>query len=345
MHIQTHPEDRKVMVKAISEFLGKPAEYLRTPTYAYQIGAVTVNHDGSVTCDNEGTAKALIPMLLDEDFLDEEEIYSKALETEPVERGSERASEAVTAPTKTNAEEVPEEGNGPTEGESGGDVAEENGTIQELTHPDHMTIERPVDWLWVGQMRNYIFTLYSRQLMLNHAFGMDLIYIDAEVVRFLQGAMPDTKTALCKLISGWKNEGKIRGVDLKEDKAALEVPFDESAPLNWTLYTDFFNRIVEEAQTAKRVKAEIIDTDNDKYYMHGWLQKLGFGGSDFKALRNLLLSNLKGWCAFKDAEAAEKHKNKYIALRKTRRAGFEPDAVQTEPQVDEANPEGASTDE
>ena len=344
MNIQTHPEDRKVMVKAISEHLAMPAEYLRTPTYAYQIGKVTVNRDGSINCEDEALARELIPMLLDEGFLDEAEVDLKAvpLEADQVDGANVPPCEGDTPANLESPEKLPAEADAPADGADGADIEEAAEPIQK---PDSMTIEVHVDWLTPEQMRSFINILYNHQKLLNDSFGKELICIDDEVVRFLAKALPETRDGLCLLIESWKREGKLRGVDLKADAAAMEFPFDEDIPLNWTLYSELFNRIVESAKATRRVKTELIETDNGKYYMHGWLLRMGFGGADFKALRSLMLSKLKGWCAFKDAEAAEKHKSKYSAIRKSQRAEAKARAALSEANMDEAVAEEVGTDE
>ena len=48
MTIQTNTTDRKALVKAIATELHTEARYLRTPTYAYQIGDFTVDRDGNI---------------------------------------------------------------------------------------------------------------------------------------------------------------------------------------------------------------------------------------------------------------------------------------------------------
>ena len=50
MILNTHPENRKAIVKAICELTGMNATYLFTPTYAYQVGPITVSRDGSIDC-------------------------------------------------------------------------------------------------------------------------------------------------------------------------------------------------------------------------------------------------------------------------------------------------------
>ena len=42
MKLNTHPENRKEMVRAISELTGLEATYMFTPTYSFKIGPITV---------------------------------------------------------------------------------------------------------------------------------------------------------------------------------------------------------------------------------------------------------------------------------------------------------------
>ena len=58
MILNTHPEKRKEMVKAICEQTGMNATYLFTPTYAYQVGSITVSRNGSIDCEDEVMASA-----------------------------------------------------------------------------------------------------------------------------------------------------------------------------------------------------------------------------------------------------------------------------------------------
>ena len=78
MILNTHPNDRKEMVKAISELTGLEATYLYMPTCAYQIGPVTVNRNGSVTCDDEAMVETIRPMLINRGWLDAEQETEKA---------------------------------------------------------------------------------------------------------------------------------------------------------------------------------------------------------------------------------------------------------------------------
>lgn len=73
MILNTHPENRKEMVKAICELTGMNATYLFTPTYAYQIGTITVSRDGSIDCEDEAMLEAIKPMLIERGWLEAEE--------------------------------------------------------------------------------------------------------------------------------------------------------------------------------------------------------------------------------------------------------------------------------
>ena len=83
MKIFYEADNRKPLVKAISEFTGEKSRYLYTPTYAYRIGKYTVNKHGSVLCDDETNRKelkALVKFLAEKGFTPKQEL---SLEEEP----------------------------------------------------------------------------------------------------------------------------------------------------------------------------------------------------------------------------------------------------------------------
>ena len=78
MILNTHPTDRKEMVRAISELTGLDATYLYMPTCAYQIGTITVNRNGSITCDDEAVVETILPMLIERSWLNAEQESEEA---------------------------------------------------------------------------------------------------------------------------------------------------------------------------------------------------------------------------------------------------------------------------
>lgn len=58
-------KERKAMVEAIELIIGEKATYLGMPTASYEIGSITVDRDGNISCDDEGKMKKLISNLND----------------------------------------------------------------------------------------------------------------------------------------------------------------------------------------------------------------------------------------------------------------------------------------
>lgn len=54
MTITTNKTDRKALARAIAEELGTTAKYMGIPSYAYQIGDFTVDHDGNIIGEDFG---------------------------------------------------------------------------------------------------------------------------------------------------------------------------------------------------------------------------------------------------------------------------------------------------
>lgn len=63
MTVYYNAQDRKPLVKAISEFTGTKAVYMKTPTYAYRIGDFTVTRDGNLEFEDSVDAASLISQL------------------------------------------------------------------------------------------------------------------------------------------------------------------------------------------------------------------------------------------------------------------------------------------
>ena len=104
MTLQTNPTDRREMVQAIAERLGSPAVYLRTPTYAYRIGNLTVERDGSIASDDEALLETLRPMLMERGWLTDaaadSEAEAPAAKAEPTEQNSETTQMELSFPVE-----------------------------------------------------------------------------------------------------------------------------------------------------------------------------------------------------------------------------------------------------
>ena len=104
MTLQTNPTDRREVVKAISERLGSPAVYLRTPTCAYRIGSLTVERDGSIASDDDALLETLRPMLMERGWLtdaaSDSEAEAPAAKMEPAEQDSETTQMELSFPVE-----------------------------------------------------------------------------------------------------------------------------------------------------------------------------------------------------------------------------------------------------
>lgn len=95
MTIYYKAQDRKPLVKAISEFTGADAVYMRTPTYAYRIDYFTVTREGNLEFDDRADSEEIEGLL---EFLAERGFIAGNADTSATEQ-PEMASEEVSADT------------------------------------------------------------------------------------------------------------------------------------------------------------------------------------------------------------------------------------------------------
>lgn len=94
MTIYYNAQDRKPLVKAISEFTGADAVYMRTPTYAYRIDYFTVTREGNLEFDDRADSEEIEGLL---EFLAERGFIAEVADTEPTETASELPAAADSA--------------------------------------------------------------------------------------------------------------------------------------------------------------------------------------------------------------------------------------------------------
>ena len=121
MTIYYNAQDRKPLVKAISEFTGADAVYMRTPTYAYRIDYFTVTREGNLEFDDTADSEEIENLL---EFLAERGFIAENDDTSGAE------------PTETAAEEVPAAADSAAHGEPVGltvEVPLEGAAVENLT--------------------------------------------------------------------------------------------------------------------------------------------------------------------------------------------------------------------
>ena len=103
MTIYYNTQDRKPLVKAISEFTGADAVYMRTPTYAYRIDYFTVNREGNLEFDDRADSEEIEKLL---EFLAERGFIAEVDDTSATEQ-PEMTAEVVPAAADSAAHGEP----------------------------------------------------------------------------------------------------------------------------------------------------------------------------------------------------------------------------------------------
>lgn len=292
MNITTICNDRKTMAHALAEHLGTTAVYLRAPTYAFRIGSLQVERDGSITGERTDL-EAVADWLMENGYIQEP---IPAEETADAEQpAEEQAAEEQPEPDTDTDSEAPD-GHGITVNCIGLPLAEFT--------PD--------------SLKNMIRILYARQILIRAMVQSDRIHIAPEVIAALQSdaltEMPILEHALQENITG----GFMKGIGLEDGRLLVEFPFDEEHPTRWQHYANLLLAIAAKAKAAKRVNtAPVEPADSEmKYFCRAFLLQLGLGGAEHKDTRSLLLNHLHGYAAFRTTEKMDAHRQKYADLRR-----------------------------
>ena len=183
---------------------------------------------------------------------------------------------------------------------------------------DQVSISVPADDLTPTQMKNLIFTLFTKQYLIGKMTGGDLLNIPDNLIARLMENTPENMEDFKALLDAAKEDG-LTGFEFAEGKVTLTYAAHQDEPERNMVYAMLTARILKAAKEATRVFPERQEPENEKYFARAWLLRIGYNGADSKAERNLLLTHLKGHSAFPNDEAAEKHKTKYAEIRKEKR--------------------------
>ena len=183
---------------------------------------------------------------------------------------------------------------------------------------DQVSISVPADDLTPVQLKNLIFMLYTKQYLIGKMTGGDQLNIPDTLIARLMESTPETTADFIPLLDAAKEDG-LTGFDFEDGKITITYQAHQDEPERNMVYAMLTARILKAAKAANRIFPERQEPANEKYFARAWLLRIGYGGADSKAERNLLLKHLKGHSAFPNDEAAEKHKTKYAAIRKEKK--------------------------
>ena len=163
---------------------------------------------------------------------------------------------------------------------------------------------------------NLIHMLYSKQYLINRMTESGSLFLSKNLIDSLKEQIPEDLAAFQQRLADFKACGELDGFNYTDGNVTLRYPFHAEQPMRWTTYGLLTDKIIKAALTATRVTAQVQEPENEKYFARSWLLRLGMGGADFKEERRILLGGLNGHAAFPNDVAAQKHKEKYAALRR-----------------------------
>lgn len=281
MILNTHPENRKEMVKAICELTGMNATYLFTPTYAYQVGPITISRDGAIDCEDDAMPSTLKPMLIERGWLEAE------------------------------AQDIM-----PAEPESPADSKDMLETVETIS-VEQMDITTPIPGWTVAQMSNLLRMLCSKQALINRMLGCDMLSIEESFVIAISENPPENTTDLEASVRKAIDTGVIRGFRLSDEQVALSTPFAQDEPTRWTAYADLLKGMLRIAETATRINLKRLDDpENEKYHANSWLMRMGLRGPQYKETRRILMGHLTGFAAFRSVTDMQVHKERMARKRR-----------------------------
>ena len=281
MILNTHPENRKEMVKAICEQTGMNATYLFTPTYAYQVGPITVSRDGSIDCEDEAMLSTIKPMLIERGWLKAETQDEMPVATE----------------SSVDSKDMPE-------------------TAAPIS-VEQMDITMPIPGWTVAQMTNLLRMLCCKQNLINRMLGCDMFSIEESFVHAISENPSESTANLEARVQEAIEAGSICGFRFSDGQVTLSTPFAQDEPTRWTAYADLLKGMLRIAETATRISVkQLDDPENEKYHANSWLMRMGLRGSQYKETRRILMGHLTGFAAFRSVADMQAHKERVARKRR-----------------------------
>lgn len=294
MRFEKNIEERKVLVKRLGELTGIAPHYTKVPRCAYEIGAYTVERDGSLTVEEDAAESGILATLKEEGLIKDTE---GILEASPEEN-------AEAAQQEQTEEMMPEE--------------ETPDTARE--EPLEMAVSLPMGGHTGNSLRNLMNMIYSRGSLLGKATGGNF-HVEKELVDALQedSCIATVQGFLKTMTDYTEAHGGIEGLKITEEQISFTgfpVPADKAHADAFCQLAALMNGM---ALSQKRIQAKEVNSDNEKYAFRIWLLRLGMNGDDYKSTRKVLMENLGGHAAFRTPEEAEKAKVKNKAKREAQK--------------------------
>ena len=204
--------------------------------------------------------------------------------------------------------------------------------------PVNTSISFPIAEHTVQSLTNLICMLHSRGALLTKATGGQFFADKSLADAILEDKTFRSVHELIAYIKEWEETNpKLKGIRFDDDK----LIFDGFGPAQDSETVQTFTKLAaamnKMAITQKRVQAKDVDDSNEKYAMHVWLVRIGFGGADHKTDRRVLMEHLTGHNAFRNDAEKAKWTERQKAKREAAKAAKNTDS--DEPSEDADNDE------
>ena len=324
MNYALNIDNRKDLVKKIEALTGLKSRYTMMPRCAYEIGAFTVEKDGSLTAADDAD-KNVIDALLAEQMI----VPASSDEDEPV-APTEIAAEPETETAADSNEDYVEIDVTIISDTDELDTAEpetaaENDQPEQSEQPDsgfplNTEISFPLTDHTVQSLTNLICMIHSRGALISKATAGEF-YADQTLVDEIAGHEFRSIHELIAFIREWEETNpELKGIYFADDKlifSGFGAAPDAEHVQTFTKLAAAMNRM---AITQKRVQAKDVDDSNEKYAMRIWLVRIGFGGAECKTDRRILMEHLTGHTAFRNDEEKAKWTERQKAKRDAAKA-------------------------
>lgn len=253
MKFEKNIEERKVLVKRLGELTGIAPYYTRVPRCAYEIGAYTVERDGSLTVEEDAADHRILAALKNEGLVKDTEGILEAPAEEPGQ--TEGTAETDSIPDSEYESEVREEA-----------------AAQEWEEPLDLAISLPVGEHTGNTLRNLVNMVYSRGSLLSKASSGNF-HVEKGLAEALRddACTATVQTFLKALADYTEAHGGMEGLQITEEQISFTgfpVPADQA-------HADAFCQLAammnDMALSQKRIQAKEVNTDNEKYAFRIWL--------------------------------------------------------------------------
>lgn len=288
-------QQRKELVTKIAEITRAEKKFLGFPSLAYQIGNITVDKNGVLTCDES------------EDELMDTLIWRLEQEGFPSEKVAQTASDTAPEPEAEQTADSPE-----TEPDTGADEA------TEALKPD---FSFPLSQHKSDSIENLINTIYSKGELLSKSTGGDFFISDKLKDEVKASNYTKVETIVEELSKAGSDD--LRGLEFKDGKVTFTgFPETDSADTldAWMKLAAAINKA---SIKFKRIQPKRNEETNEKFAFRTWLTRIGMNGPDLKEQRKIYYANLTGHTAFRTPADEERWKARQAEKRAELKAAKE----------------------